>query len=81
MQGMIYMEKSESEILFCQKKKGFPGGSAGKECASNLGDLGSIRGLRSPGEGEWLLPTAVLWPGEFHELYSPWGCKELDMTE
>ena len=51
MQGMIYMEKSESEILFCQKKKGFPGGSAGKECASNLGDLGSIHGLRSPGEG------------------------------
>ena len=48
---MIYMEKSESEILFCQKKKGFPGGSAGKECASDLGDLGSIRGLRSPGEG------------------------------
>ena len=20
-------------------------------------------------------------PGEFHGLYSPWGCKELDMTE
>ena len=27
------------------------------------------------------LPTAVFWPGEFHELYSPWGHKELDMTE
>ena len=25
--------------------------------------------------------TPVLWPGEFHGLYSPWGCKELDMTE
>jgi len=23
----------------------------------------------------------VFWPGEFHGLYSPWGCKELDMTE
>ena len=23
----------------------------------------------------------VLWPGEFHGLYSPWGCEELDMTE
>ena len=22
------------------------------------------------------LPTLVFWPGEFHELYSPWGCKE-----
>ena len=21
------------------------------------------------------------WPGEFHELYSPWGPKELDMIE
>ena len=27
------------------------------------------------------LPTAVFWPGEFHGLYSPWGCKESDMTE
>ena len=21
------------------------------------------------------------WPGEFHGLYSPWGCKKLDTTE
>ena len=27
------------------------------------------------------LPTPVFWPGEFHELYSSWGPKELDMTE
>ena len=27
------------------------------------------------------LPTPVLWTGEFHGLYSPWGCKESDMTE
>ena len=27
------------------------------------------------------LPTPVLWPGEFHELYSPWGRKESDTTE
>ena len=31
---------------------GFPGGSVGKESASNAGDLGSVLGLgRSPGEG------------------------------
>ena len=24
---------------------------------------------------------SVFWPGEFHGLYSPWGCKESDMTE
>ena len=27
------------------------------------------------------LPTPVFWPGEFHGLYSPWGCKESDKTE
>ena len=27
------------------------------------------------------IPTPVFWPGEFHELYSPWGQKELDKTE
>ena len=27
------------------------------------------------------LPTTVFWPGEFHGLYSLWGCKELDTTE
>ena len=27
------------------------------------------------------LPTPVFWPGEFHELYRPWGRKESDMTE
>ena len=26
-------------------------------------------------------PTPEFWPGKFHELYSPWGCKEWDMTE
>ena len=24
---------------------------------------------------------SVFWPGEFHELYSPWGHKELDIAE
>ena len=27
------------------------------------------------------LLTPVFWPGEFHGLYSSWGCKESDMTE
>ena len=51
---------------------GFPGSSAGKESACNVGDLGSIPGLgRSPGEGKGHTP--VFWPGEFYGLYSPWG--------
>ena len=24
---------------------------------------------------------SIFWTGEFHGLYSLWGCKELDMTE
>ena len=27
------------------------------------------------------LPTPVFWPGEFHGLYSPWGCKGSDINE
>ena len=27
------------------------------------------------------LPTSVFWPGEFHELYSPWSHKKSDTTE
>ena len=27
------------------------------------------------------LPTPVFWPGEFHGLYSPWGCKESGTAE
>ena len=56
---------------------GFPCDSAGKESTRNAGDLGLIPLL-------WRrerLPTPVFWPGEFHGLYSPWGCKELDTTE
>ena len=37
--------------------KGFPGDSAGKESACNVGDLDSIPGLgRSPGEGMGIYP-------------------------
>ena len=45
---------------------------------------------RRPGFDPWVgkipwrrerLPTPVFWPGEFHGLCSPWGCKESDTTE
>ena len=60
---------------------GFPGGSAGKESALQCG---------RPGFDPWVgkipwrresLATPVFWPGEFPELCSPWGPKELDTTE
>ena len=47
---------------------GFPCGSAGRESACNVRDLGSIPGLgRSPGEGN-KPSTPVFWPGEVYEL-------------
>ena len=27
------------------------------------------------------IPSPLFWPGEFHGLYNPWGCKESDTTE
>ena len=67
---------------------GFPGGSDGKESACNTGDPGSIPELGWPsGEGNGNpQPTPVILPGESHGQrslvgYTPWGRKELDMTE
>ena len=59
---------------------GFPCGSAGKESAYNVGDLGSIPGLgRSPGEGKGY---PLKYSGLENSMdYSSWGCKELDTTE
>ena len=60
--------------------------SDGRESACNAGDMGSI-----PGSGRSLekgngFPTPVFLPREFHgqrslASYSPWGCREPDMTE
>ena len=58
---------------------GFPCGSTGKESACNVEDLGSIPGLgRSLGEGEGY---SLQYSGLENSLYSPWGCKESDMTK
>ena len=58
---------------------GFPRGSTGNESACNAGDLGSIPGLgRSPGEGN---SYPLQYPCLENSLYSPWGPKELGMTE
>ena len=62
----------------------FSSGSDGKESACNAGDPVSIPGLgSSPREGNG---NPAFLPGEFYGQrslagYSPWGCKELDMTE
>ena len=61
----------------------FPGGSDGKESTCNAGDAGLIPGLGgSPGKRNGnLLQYSMPWTEESGRLYSPWGHKELDMTE
>ena len=69
---------------------GFPGGLVVKNPSANAGD---IRGLwifspwigKIPWRRKWQ-PTPGFLPGKFHGQgslagYSPWGCKESDMTE
>ena len=70
------------DIMF----KGFPGGSENKESACNAEDLGSVPGLsRSHGgrHGNPLQYSCLENPHGQRSLsgYSPWGLKELDMTE
>ena len=58
---------------------GFLCGSAVKESACNAGELGLIPGLgRSPGEGKGY---PLQYSGLENSMDSPWGGKELDMTE
>ena len=51
-----------------------------KESAYNEGDLGLIPGLGRSPEKRKATHTSI-WPGEFHQLYSPWSNKESDTTE
>ena len=60
---------------------GFPCGSAGKEFACNVGDLGSIPRLGRPPGKEKGLPLQYSGLKNSMDCISPWGCKELDMTE
>ena len=60
---------------------GFPGGSAGKESACNVGALGAIPGLgRFPGEGKDY-PLQYSGLENSMDLQSPWGHKASDTTE
>ena len=51
-----------------------------KNPPANAGDLDSIPGWKDPLK-KGKATTPVFCPGEFPGLYSPWGRKELDMTE
>ena len=66
---------------------GFPGGSVVKNLPANAGDTREV-GSISVGKIPWsrkCQTAPVFLPGEFHGQrslagYSPWGCKESDMT-
>ena len=65
---------------------GFPGGSDSKESACTAGDLGLIPGLgrsHGGGHGNTLQYSCLDTSHGQRSLvgYSPWGRKELDMTE
>ena len=66
-----------------------PGGSMVKNLAANACGVQDTwvksLGKEDPLKKQWQL-TPVFWPEESHGQrtlagYSPWGCKELDMTE
>ena len=57
-----------------------PGGSTDKELPAMWETWVRSLGWEDPLEKQ-RQPSPVFWPGEFHGLYSPWGCKESDMTE
>ena len=82
----VWNKHLQSFVVGVIVKRGFPGGAGGKEPACQC---------RRPGFNPWVgkIPwrrkwqsTPVLLPGKSHGQrslvgYSPWGCKELDMTE
>ena len=74
---ILYVENPKNYI----KMSGFPCGSAGKESACNVGDLGSIPGLgRSPGGRHENTPQYSCLenpPGQKSLVgYSSWGHKK-----
>ena len=55
-------------------------GSAGKESTYTVETWVRSLGWENPLEKGKATHSSIL-PGEVHELYSPWGCKELDTAE
>ena len=86
-----WRDGTDTEYLVCHSwnlkpgSLGFPGGSDGKESTRNAGDLGLIPrlGRSHGGHGNPLQYSCLENPHGQRSLvgYSPWGCKELDMTE
>ena len=75
-----------SLLGFHIKVTDFPGGSDVKESTCNADRPEFNPWVRTiPWQRKWQ-PTPVFWPGESYGQrslagYSPWGCKESDMTQ
>jgi len=73
-------------LLVDMRVMGFPGGAGNKGFTCHCRRHGSNPWVRKiPWRREWL-PPSVFLPGDTHGQrslagYSPWGHKELDMTE
>ena len=73
--GFKKQNKTAAEFPLEIQLSGFPCGSAGKESACSVGDLGSISGLgSSPGEGKGC-------PLQYSGLENSMGLQRVDMTE
>ena len=84
------MWRGQAQVVFdlaaIETLLGFPGGSEGKESTCSMGDLALIPGLgRSPGGGHGNLFQYSYLKNSYGQRslagFSPWGCKESDMTE
>ena len=86
MKNLSFLPSWEHKMTFRMSISLFPGGSVVKNPPANVGDAGSIpRSWRYPGGGNGN-PLRYSLPGKSHGQrslagYSPWGCKESDMTE
>ena len=79
--SLIAISVSELEYPLCHIFNGFPCGSDGKESAQVAGDLGPEDSLEKGMATHarilaWRIPETEEPAG-----YSPWNCKEFDMTK
>ena len=84
---MLFHSEYLLMTLYCRHQIwwGFPVSSDGKESAHSKGDPGLIPGREDPLEKGMNIQCSILsWRIPWTEKpcgYSPWDCKELDMTE
>ena len=85
VQVLLSFTKKETQTSILLKLMGFPVDSAGKESACSARDLGLIPGSgRSLEKGMTIHSSILAWRTPWTEEptgYSPWVCKEWDMTK